>query len=191
MKDETDTMKKRCRLMSFAVAATVLLMTPTRTTPAAGAVLSGGSFTVSGDVVAGGTWSADRITRELKPDIKTIHYVLKGHSHSADAIPLIALIDAARPAINPNIKHHELQFIVTVRGFDGYAVDFSLAELLPTIGNRQVWIGLDEDGKPLIEEGGALQIIVPSDVKPARWVHGITAITILDGAKLSIDRLTY
>jgi hypothetical protein len=144
------------------------------------------SFTVTGDVKTAGTWDADRISRELKSDVQPVTYTIKGQTHAARCVPLLSLIEAAHPNVNPRIKHHELQFIVIVQAFDGYTADFSLPELLPSIGNRSVWIALDEDGKPLNEEGGALQVIVPSDVKPARWVHGITTITVIDGAKLPI-----
>ena len=143
------------------------------------------SFKITGDVHTQETWDAARIDRDLKSDIQVVKYTLKGHDHTSRAAPLIALIEKSQPDVNPRIKNHELQFVVAVQGFDGYTVDFSMAELLPAIGNRKVWIALDEDGKPLSQEGGALEVIVPEDVKPGRWVHGITTITVTDGAKIS------
>jgi len=142
-----------------------------------------GSFKVSGDVQSETTWNAALIKQDLKADIQLVHYELKGQKHTANCVPILSVINASHPAVNSRIKHHDLQFTVSVQGFDGYAVAFSMAELLPEIGNRKVWIALDEDGKAPTEEGGALQVIVPDDVKPARWVHSITAITITDGAK--------
>jgi hypothetical protein len=143
------------------------------------------TFTVTGDVQATTTWDGAKIQHEHAADIQTVQYTLKGASHSSHCVPLLTLIDDAKPNVNPHIKHHDLQFTVQVQGFDGYTVAFSMAELLPAIGNRKVWVALDEDGAPLKEEGGALEIIVPDDVKPARWVHGITVVTVVDGAKLS------
>ncbi|MGO8671610.1 MAG: hypothetical protein ACLQVD_09635 [Capsulimonadaceae bacterium] len=170
-------LKELATITLFIVLLCVNLPAPAATSP--------GSFTVSGDVRAAGAWDAARIARDLKPDIHLVPYSLKGHSHTAHCVPMLSLIEACKPAVNARIKHHELQFIVCVQGFDGYTVAFSMAELLPSIGNQKVWVALDEDGKPLVEEGGALQILVPGDVKPARWVHGITAITVTDTAKLS------
>lgn len=165
-------------LQAYAVGAVLCL-----SLPAFGADPAG-SFTVTGDVQSIGTWNAARIKQDLKSDIQIVHYVLKGQQHSANCVPILSVINAAHPAVNARIKHHDLQFMVSVQGFDGYAVAFSMAELLPEIGNRKVWIALDEDGKTPAVEGGTLQVIAPDDVKPARWVHGITAITVIDGAKL-------
>ena len=72
---------------------------------------------------------------------------------------------------------------MAAQGFDGYTVDFSLPELLPEFGHHAVWVALDEDGKPLTGETGPASLLVPDDVKAGRWVHGLTAITVVDGAK--------
>jgi hypothetical protein len=143
-----------------------------------------GTCSMAGDVANAGQWDVGRVERDLKSDVQLIHYTFKGTSHDAHCIPLLSLVMAARPAVNPHIKHHTLQFIVQVQGFDGYTVDFSLAELMPEFGNRRVWVAMDEDGAPLKGEGGAFDLLAVDDVKPARWVHGVTAITVLDGVKL-------
>jgi hypothetical protein len=57
---------------------------------------------------------------------------------------------------------------------------FSLAELLPAIGNRSAWLALDIDGEELRARDGPVKLIVPQDSKPGRWVHEIATITILD-----------
>ncbi len=95
---------------------------------------------------------------------------------------LFALLQAAQPRLNPNIKNHRLQFFVLVRGRDGYTAAFSLAELSPDLGGRAAWLALDEDGKPLAEDDGPVQLLVPGDAKPARWVHGVAAIVARDEA---------
>jgi DMSO/TMAO reductase YedYZ molybdopterin-dependent catalytic subunit len=55
--------------------------------------------------------------------------------------------------------------------------------LLPEIGHRAVWLALDVDGKPLADESGPVELIVPDDTKPGPWVHGVRAITVIDGAQ--------
>src|SRR5580704_17760592 len=62
------------------------------------------SFTIGGDVGKASTWDAARINHDLGADIQTVHYTLKGHGHVAHCVPLLALIDNAVPAVNPNIK---------------------------------------------------------------------------------------
>ncbi len=137
---------------------------------------------VSGAVLKPGVWDAARLRHDLPDDLTAISYTLKGKSHTARAIPLYALLQAAQPRFNPNIKNHRLQFIVIVRGRDGYTAAFSLAELSPDLGHSAAWLTLDEDGVAFTGEGGPVNLVVPGDAKPARWVHGVAAIVVRDEA---------
>ena len=140
------------------------------------------SFQITGAVLKPGAWDAARLRRDLAGDITPVTYTLKGVHHTAHAVPLFALLQAAQPRLNPNIKNHRLQFIILVRGRDGYTAAFSLAELSPDLGQRTAWLALDEDGKPLAEDDGPAQLLVPGDAKPARWVHGVAALVVRDEA---------
>ena len=140
------------------------------------------TFQIGGAVIKPGVWDAARLRRDLTRDITAITYTLKGKRHIAHAVPLWTLLQAAGPRVNPQIKHSLLQFVVAVRGQDGYTADFTLGELSPEFGGRAVWVALDEDGKPLTGDDGPVQLLVPSDKKPARWVHAVRAIIVTDGA---------
>jgi hypothetical protein len=66
------------------------------------------------------------------------------------------------------------------RGADGYRAIFGLAELDPRFGRAPVlvvWSGAD--GSPLTPEAGPLQLIVPADARPSRWVRQLTAIEVI------------
>jgi hypothetical protein len=141
------------------------------------------TFRIGGAVSKPGAWDAARLRRDLTGDIRPVAYTLKGQHHTAHAVPLWALLQAAQPRINPQIKHHLLQFVVAVRGQDGYTADFTLGELSPDFGGRAVWVAWDEDGKPLTGDAGPVQILVPGDKKPARWVHALALLSVLDGAQ--------
>lgn len=67
---------------------------------------------------------------------------------------------------------------VTVSSPDGYRVAFTLAELDPTLGNRQVLLADRENGQPLPAGTGPWRLVVPSDQRPARWIRAVTAIVI-------------
>ena len=139
---------------------------------------------IGGDVAKPADWTAEQLSGGKAAGAPSVvHYTLKGASHTAHCVSLLALIQAAEPSFNSHIKNHRLQFVVAVQGFDGYTVDFSLPELLPELGNRAVWVALDEDDKPFTDESRPAGLIVPDDVKPGRWVHGVTKITVIDGAK--------
>ena len=137
---------------------------------------------ISGAVAQPGAWDAARLRHDLAADVTSITYTLKGRRHTAQAIPLLKLLDVVQPRFNPNVKNHRLQFVVLVRGRDGYTAAFSLAELSPDLGKRAAWLALDEDGKPLAEDDGPAQLVVPEDAKPARWVHGVAAVIVRDEA---------
>jgi hypothetical protein len=140
------------------------------------------TIAVSGAVTKPAAWSVDDLRRTFAAQIQDIKYSLKGHDHTAKAIALYTLILQAEPRYNPHIKNHALQFVIEIQGHDGYTADFTLSELSPEIGGRHVWLALDEDGAPLADEAAPVEIVSPDDHKPARWVHGVAAITLVDMA---------
>ncbi len=149
--------------------------------PAAAAPLA--AFHVSGAVARPTAWTAGSLGKTFVADTRVVRYTRKGVAHTAHCVPLLSVVQAAQPTFNPHIKNHRLQFVVAVQGFDGYTADFSLAELLPEIGHRAAWLALDEDGRPLPDDAGRVSLIVPEDAKPGRWVHGVVAVTVTDGAQ--------
>lgn len=139
------------------------------------------AFRVDGAVEKPGEWTTARLQQELAGDIKTVTYTLRGETAQAHCVPLLTLLQAAKPRLNPKVKNHQLAFVALVRAADGYAVAFSLGELLPQYGKQQVWIAMDRNGKPLADREAPTQLLVPEDEKPSRWIHGITRITLVDG----------
>jgi hypothetical protein len=151
--------------------------------------VAGGSLTIDGTAT---TQPSHFMIDQLKqtPGLPTtqISYESHGLPHRSTCVGLLDLLHAAGisteikmdPKADPRTKHRELRMLVTARASDGYAVVFSLAELLPDIGHRAVWLALDEDGTALPDRDAPLKLIVPDDAKPARWVHGVGEITVDD-----------
>lgn len=129
-----------------------------------------------------------RIKSDLSANLKTVEYSSHGQSHHATCLPLLSLLQSAGldttlkhdPSADPSKKHLPLRLAVTVTGQDGYAVTFSLAELLPDAGNHPAYLALDTDDKPLAANEGPLKLIVPSDAKPSRWVRAVASVTLSD-----------
>lgn len=144
-------------------------------------------FRVGGDVGKPGEWTAERIRRDLGGKVEAVRYTMKGEEHTARGVPLVALVDASQPRIDPQQKNHRVGFVVVVRARDGYTASFSLGELSPDVGDRKVWLALDVDGKPLSDEEGPVRLLVPGEGMGhyRRWMFGITTLTVLDGAKLA------
>ena len=143
-------------------------------------------FQVAGAVAKPRTWTAAQLPKELPTAVQTISYTRKGAAHTAHAVPLWAVVQSEQPQINPQIKRHLLQFVASVRGRDGYTVDFTLGEISPDFGADPVWVAWDEDGKPLPEDDGPVELLVPGDKRAARWVHGVSAITLTDMTQLPV-----
>ena len=145
---------------------------------------------VGGEVAKSGDWTVSRIRNELASEIKSVQYTSRGQTHTSNCVSLLSILKAAGVQTelkmdtnaDPKTKHYELRLAVVVEGRDGYAVTFSLAELLPDIGNRSVWLALDMDGQPLMSRDGPMKVIVPEDQKPARGVHAVQAITVVNCA---------
>jgi DMSO/TMAO reductase YedYZ molybdopterin-dependent catalytic subunit len=174
-------MKPALRLLFFGLA---LL--------AAGSLAWGdeAAFRVGGDVAKPGEWTAARLARDFAGKVETVRYTMAGKEHTARCVPLLAVVQAAEPRIDPNRKNHRVGFVVVLRARDGYTVAFSLAELSQDLGNRPVWIALDTDGKPLPANEGPVRLLVPGEgtAHRPRWTFGITTIAVLDGAKLAKER---
>ncbi len=164
-----------------AIAACLLIVGLAPAAPSRHQVQREEACRIEGAVDRPGDWTRTRLTNEFAADIKSVSYTLKGGKSQAHCIPLLTLVQAAKPRLNPKAKNHQLAFAVMVRADDGYTVCFSMGELSPRIGKRAVWLALDRDGKPLPESDGPLQLLSTDDEKPARWVRSVVSITLVDG----------
>jgi hypothetical protein len=142
------------------------------------------SFRIEGAVEKPGEWTAARLATEFAGEVKNVSFTLKGETSQARGVPLLAVLQAAGLRLNPKIKNHQFSFIVLVRAEDGYTIAYTLGEMLPQFGKRQMWLALDRNGKPFTGDDAPVQLIVPEDEKGARWVHGIRSITLVDGFDL-------
>ena len=141
------------------------------------------SFQITGAVAKPRDYTPSALRGQFGSSLQIITYTRKGTKHTAHAVPLWTVLQAAAPRVNPQIKNHVLQFVVLVSGRDGYTAAFSFGELAPNFGNKPVWLALDEDNKPLGEgTDGGVDLVVPDDVKAGRWVHSVTRVSAVDEA---------
>ena len=148
------------------------------------------SVHISGDVAQTSDWTLAQMKEKFASEIKLIQYSSHGQKHVSNCIPLLSVLKAAGvsteakmdPAAKPTAKNRPLHIAVWIQGRDGYSVVFGLGELIPEFGNRAGWLALDADGKPLPDAEGPVKLVLPEDVKPGRWVHGVAEIIIEDHA---------
>jgi len=127
-----------------------------------------------------GRWTVERLLTQLQSDARMFEYDLKGKRHMTQGVPLRRLIEASQPKFDEKIKNHRVRFAVSVVGRDGHAASFSWAELAPGDGKTEAWVVTEEDGAALPTARAPLSLVVTSDVKPSRWVHGIAKIKFVD-----------
>jgi hypothetical protein len=157
-----------------------------------GFVLADDVLTVDGNATTQPSqWTVDQLKHQPGVPTTQIAYDARdGSKHHSTCLALLDVLKAAGvstqikmdPKAEPHTKHRALRLVITAKAGDGYAVVFSLAELLPDIGHRAVWLAIDEDDQPLADRDAPIKLIVPDDTKPARWVHGVKELSVDDAA---------
>jgi DMSO/TMAO reductase YedYZ molybdopterin-dependent catalytic subunit len=107
----------------------------------------------------------------------------KGHATEAsqyEGVPLKALLEKAGVLQSDNpLRGKGLMQYIIVTGSDGYRVLFSIGELEDATGaTANVLLADKVNGKPLDAKAAPLQLIVPTDKRPARCVRMVKTITI-------------
>ena len=92
----------------------------------------------------------------------------------------VRLSDALRLAGVPidSVRGPRASLYVLVGAADGYRALFSLAELAPGLGGREVLLADQRDGRPLAADEGPFRLVVPNDGRPTRWVRQVTTISV-------------
>jgi hypothetical protein len=136
------------------------------------------------------TWTIEAFKTKFSAQTKSITFTSHGQSHTADAVPLLTVLtDAGAPTTwkmdskaDPKTKNWPLRQTVLITGRDGYQAALALAEILPEFGNHEAWLAFDRDGQPLDDRSAPVELIVPGDVKPGRWVRGVVNIFVQPAA---------
>ena len=95
-----------------------------------------------------------------------------------EGVPLRTLLDEVGVASGEKIHGAELRTYILVAAKDNYAVVLALAEIDPSLQKNQIIVADKLDGKLLDEKHGPLQLIVPEDERPARWIRMMTKVTV-------------
>ena len=68
--------------------------------------------------------------------------------------------------------------VVIASAPDGYRVAYAIAELDAAFTDQVVLVADRRDGRPLLPDTGPLQIVVPNDKRPARWIRQVKKIEV-------------
>jgi len=95
-----------------------------------------------------------------------------------EGVPLRALLDQVAVPAGEKLRGPEMRNYIVVSAKDGYKVVLALVEIDPMFQQNQVLVADTLDGKPLDDKHGPLQLVVPEDQRPARWVRMISKISV-------------
>jgi hypothetical protein len=104
-----------------------------------------------------------------------------GRKLSCEGVALHEFLRASGAMPAEPLRGAALARVVVVRARDGYRAVFSLAELDPSLGNRQVVLTRRCDGADLPAEDGPWRLIAPGESRPARWVRQVESIRVVEG----------
>lgn len=76
------------------------------------------------------------------------------------------------------LRGKALAQVVIATARDGYQVAYAVAELDAAFTDQIVLLADRRDGRPLLPDTGPLQIIVPNDKRPARWMRQVIRIEV-------------
>jgi molybdopterin-dependent oxidoreductase-like protein protein len=119
---------------------------------------------------------------DVKVDQKTEKGPFTGDFHG---VLLWTLINNAGLVNGPARHAILLHGIVVSAAGDNYGTLISLGEIHPELGNAQVILATEENGKPLAQP----ILIVPGDIKAARDVRNVTSVFVQLGSSGHISRM--
>jgi hypothetical protein len=109
-----------------------------------------------------------------------------GHTNKDETYtgPLVSDVLAKAGLASTDENHKTiLHSSVIATGTDGYFVLYSAAELSSRFASAKVIVAVMRSGLPNTD-GGNIQLINPADTKPARWVHGLSNLTVMSIAPI-------
>ena len=110
----------------------------------------------------------------------TVH-VHNAHANADETYsgPLLSEV-LAKIGLHSTAETHSLILHSTIvaTGTDHYYVLYSGAEVQPDFSTGQVIVAVMKSGLP-DQDGGLIQLINTTDAKPARWVHGLSNLSVM------------
>ena len=142
------------------------------------AVAQGGVVTVGGEVE-----KPLKLDEAAMQQMKQVHVLATAHKdhkqHDYTGVMLSEIIKESGAIPAGQLRGIYLAKYVLVKASDGYQAVIALPEIDTAFTDKVIILANKEDGKPLSNEAGPFQIIVPGDKRPARCVRKVVAINIL------------
>lgn len=99
-----------------------------------------------------------------------------------EGVRLVDVLTRAGVTFGQTLRGVRLASYLLAEAPDGYRVVFALPEIDPEFAKQDILIADRMDGNALPARDGPLRLIVPADKKHARWVRGITTLSVVSAS---------
>src|SRR5262249_10604756 len=102
----------------------------------------------------------------------------EGQKEEYAGVALAELLGLAKIVLGAEARGDKLGRYVIVKGHDGYAALFSVAEIDPYYAQQPALVVDQLNGQPLPAPHGPVRLVVPGDRHRRRWVGQIATIEV-------------
>ena len=96
-----------------------------------------------------------------------------------EGVSLVDLLQRVDVTFGQTMRGPRLATYLVAGGADGYRVVIALPELDGDFSrNPAALVALRRNGQPLSARDGPLQLVLPGDKRHARWVRGLTSLSV-------------
>lgn len=103
-----------------------------------------------------------------------------GRKATFEGVALRDVLVKAGVPLGEALRGQALARVILVAASDGYQVAVAIAEVDAAFTDQVILLADRRDGQPLLPDTGPLQLVVPLDKRPARWVRQVTKIEVRD-----------
>lgn len=130
-----------------------------------------------------GVTSHDGVTTSVNLDAFPRHTVVTsdhGRKATFEGVALRDVLAKAGVPLGEALRGKALSRVIIVSGLDGYQVVYAIAEVDAAFTDQIILLADRRDDGPLLPDTGPLQLVVPHDQRPARWVRQVAKIEVRD-----------
>ena len=103
-----------------------------------------------------------------------------GRKATFEGVALRDVLARAGVPLGEALRGKALARVIVATAGDGYQVAFAIAEVDAGFTDQIILLADRRDGQPLLPDTGPLQLVVPLDKRPARWVRQVSKIDVRD-----------
>ena len=108
----------------------------------------------------------------------TVHVHGSKQESAYEGVALTSLLVKSGVVSGEAIRGKKLSLVVIARAADGYQAVYALPELDPAFSKKLFLLADRKDGQPLPSSEGPFRLIVPDEMRQARWVRQVTSLVI-------------